>query len=185
MIKTKGGSNPEEKLEEDKSKPIKTKRAIFVNNLAESIWQSIEVSLIGTVVSSLNNLHPNKVLVEVDLASDAQFKQCNLDCHDYRSEDHPTAFQDSTEASFRRQFEKPQSGRNWHIHFCLNDNDAFLTGSDRYLLPGAQICLRLTQFLDNFVLMNSGATRVPADYSIKVTNATCIVHILELRHETH
>ena len=80
MINTKGGSNPEEKLEEDKSKPIKTKRAIFVNNLAESIWQNIEVSLIGTVVSSLNNLRPYKVLVEVDLASDAQFKQGNLAC---------------------------------------------------------------------------------------------------------
>ena len=44
------------------------------------------------LLSSPNNLHPYKAFLEVDLSSDAQYKQGFLACQGYEFEDDPTKF---------------------------------------------------------------------------------------------
>ena len=56
----------------DSTTPIKTEKPIFVNNLAESMWQNVQVILNETIVSSPYNLYPYKTALEVDFSSDAQ-----------------------------------------------------------------------------------------------------------------
>ena len=45
-----------------------TKRSVFMNNLGQRLFQNVEVALNGTSVSSSNNLHPFKTILEVDLS---------------------------------------------------------------------------------------------------------------------
>ena len=48
---------------------------IFVNNIANSLWQNVEVFFNGTMVSSSSNLYPYKSILEADLSYDLTTKQ--------------------------------------------------------------------------------------------------------------
>ena len=50
----------EEEAVVDSTAPVKTEKLIYVKKLAKSIWQNVQVSLNGTVVSSYNKPHPYK-----------------------------------------------------------------------------------------------------------------------------
>ena len=127
------------------------------------------MSLNGTVVSSSNNLHPYKALLEVNLSSDAQYKQGFFGMPRLRK------------PYFRNRYEFVKSGRNWRYHFRLND--AFLTGIDKYLLPGVEVRLRLTRVTNQFILLKSSTNCKPQIFRVKIVNATCLVHMLEFRQK--
>ena len=79
----------------------------------------------GTVVSSSDNLHPYKVLLEVDLSSGAQYKQGFLACQVYEYEDDPTKFQDSIKLYFRNRYGTCKISTKLEISFptqrCIYD----------------------------------------------------------------
>ena len=121
--------------------------------------------------------------MEVDLSSDAQYKQGFLACQNFEFEDDPTKFQDGTKPYNRKRYDFVKSGQNWRYHFRLND--AFLTDIDKYLLPGVEVRLWLTRAMNQFVFLKSPTNCRRQILEVKVVNATCLVHMLELRHETH
>ena len=71
----------------------------------EEDQENVEVSLNRTELSSSNNLHLYiyKALLELDLSSHAQYKQCFLVCQECEFEDDPKKFQDSTKPYFRNR----------------------------------------------------------------------------------
>ena len=93
---SKAEKEEDEEAVVDSTAPVKTEKPIYVKKLAKSIWQNVPVSLNGTVVSSYNKPHSHKIFLEVDLSSDAQYKQIFLACQGQEFEDVPTKFQDNT-----------------------------------------------------------------------------------------
>lgn len=166
----------------DDSKAIETNRPIWVNNLSQSLFQNIEIYLNGTLVSSSNNLHPYKSILEADLSYDPHYKNGYLATQGYVFEDNPKNFSDSTDKGFRRRFEIASSGNKFYFSFQIND--CFLKGIDKYLLPGVETRIRLTRALDQFVLLKTNEKCVPRNHSIKISSAFLTVHMLELRNET-
>ena len=61
-----------------------------------------------------------------------------------------------------------------------------MTGFDKNLLPGVEVRPWLTQAVNQFVCLKKSTTNCkPQNFGVKFVNATCLVHMLELRHKTH
>ena len=83
----------------------------------------------------------------------------------------------------RNWYELVNLGQHWRYPFRLKD--AFLTGIDKYLLPGVGVRIRLNRALNCFVLLKSSTNCEPQNFGVKIQNATCLVYMLEFRHKSH
>ena len=91
-------------------------KPVFVNNLAHSLFQNVEVFLNGTSVSSANNLHPYKSIMETDLSFAPHAKEGVMVCRGYEFEDDPTNFDDE---SFTRRKLQAASDKSWYYYTRL------------------------------------------------------------------
>ena len=90
-----------------KSGPVKkdgtaeahNKRPLFINNLGQSLFQIVEVFLNDTSVSSSNNFHPNKAILEADLSHEPITKEGILRTQGYFYEPDPSDINDQTDSS--------------------------------------------------------------------------------------
>ena len=155
---------------------------IFVNNIANSLWQNVEVFLNGTMVSSSSNLHPYKSILEADLSYDLTTKQSIMATQGYSFEPDSSDFNNLKNDAFSRRHEIVNSGRSFHTYSTISDN--FLNGVDKYLIPGVEVRIRLTRSLDKFIMLQPGGCQDASSFTIKVLNASLFVHLLELRTET-
>ena len=155
---------------------------IFVNNIANNLWQNVEVFSNGTMVSSSSNLHPYKSILEADLSYDLTTKQSLMATQGYSFEPGLSDFNNLKNDAFSRRHEIVNSGRSFHTYSTISDN--FLNGVDKYLIPGVEVRIRLTRSLDKFIMLQPGDCQDASSFTIKVLNASLFVHLLELRTET-
>ena len=119
-----------------------TIRPYFINNIAHSLWQNVEVFVAGTQVTNANNLYPFKSIVEADLSFEPSAKTGILACQGYSYEPDPTVFNKKEEdlpikSGFNNRRDIVDARRPWKHWFTLNDS--FLAGIDKYILPGFPI----------------------------------------------
>ena len=81
---------------------------IFVKNIANSLWQNVEVFLNGTMVSSSSNLHPLKSILEADLSYDLTTKQSIMATQWYSFEPALSDFNTLKNDAFSRRYEITQ-----------------------------------------------------------------------------
>ena len=164
-----------------------TIRPYFINNIAHSLWQNVEVFVAGTQVTNANNLYPFKSIVEADLSFEPSAKTGILACQGYSYEPDPTVFNKKEEdlpikSGFNNRRDIVDARRPWKHWFTLNDS--FLAGIDKYILPGFPLRIRLTRSTDPFLLLQPEGAVDAKNYTIKVLSASLFVHMLELRTET-
>ena len=90
-----------------KSRPVKkdgtaeaqSKRPLFINNLGQSLLQNVEVFLNDTSVSSSNNLHSNKAILEAHFSHEPITKEGILRTQGYVYESDPSDINDQTDSS--------------------------------------------------------------------------------------
>ena len=76
-----------------------------------------------------------------------------------------------------------QSEKNLSFYFPLFDS--FLSGIDKYILPGVEIRIKLTRSISQFVLLhNNVSSKSVGNYSLQIVSASLSVHMLELRSES-
>ena len=153
-------------------------KPVFVNNLAHSLFQNVEVFLNGTSVSSANNLHPYKSIMETDLSFAPHAKEGVMVCRGYEFEDDPTNFDDD---SFTRRKLQAASDKSWYYYTRLCDS--FLTDIDTWILPGIDVRLRLTRSVAPFVLIHDDLA-VSGNYGLKIASARLNVRMIELRSDS-
>ena len=100
----------------------------------------------------------------------------------YSFEPEPSDFNNLKNDAFSRRHEIVNSGRSFHNYSTISDN--FLNGVDKYLIPGAEVRIRLTRSLDKFFMLQPGGCQDASTFTIKVLNASLYVHLLELGTET-
>ena len=164
-----------------------TIRPYFINNIAHSLWQNVEVFVAGTQVTNANNLYPFKSIVEADLSFEPSAKTGILACQGYSYEPDPTVFNKKEEdlpikSGFNNRRDIVDARRPWKHWFTLNDS--FLAGIDKNILPGFPLRIRLTRSTDPFLLLQPEGAVDAKNYTIKVLSASLFVHMLELRTET-
>ena len=64
-------------------------------------------------------------------------------------------------------------------------SDSFLSSIDKYILPGVEIRIKLTQSINQFVLLNNNvSSKSVGNYSLQIVLASSSVHMLELRSKS-
>ena len=75
-----------------------------------------------------------------------------------------------------------QVEKNLNFYFPLSDS--FLSGWDKCILPGVEICIKLTRLINQFVsLHNNVSSKSVGNYSLQIISTSLTVHILELQSE--
>ena len=73
-----------------------------------------------------------------------------------------------------------QSEKKLSFYFPLSDS--FLSGIDKYILPGVEIRIKLTRSINQFVLLhNNVSSKSVGNYFLQIVSASLSVHMLELR----
>ena len=145
----------------------------------------MEVVLNGTSVSSSNNLHPYKAILEPDLFHEPITKEGILRAQAYFYEPDPSDIIDETDSSpfGVRHLMVDQSEK--YLNFYFPPSDSFLSGIDKYILPGVEIRIKLTRSINQFVLLhNNVSSKSEGNYSLPIGSASLSVHMLELRSES-
>ena len=172
-------------VKKDGTAEAQTKRPLFINNLGQSLFQNVEVILNGTSVSSSNNLHPYKAILEADLSHEPITKEGILRAQGYFYEPDPSDINDETDSSpfGVRRLMVDQSEKTLSFYFPLSDS--FLSGIDKYILPGVEIRIKLTRSINQFVLLhNNVSSKSVGTYSLQIVSASLSVHMLQLRSES-
>ena len=172
-------------VKKDGTAEAQTKRPLFINNLGQSLFHNVEVILNGTSVSSSNNLHPYKAILEADLSHQPITKEVILRAQGYFYEPDPSDINDETDSSpfGVRRLKVDQSEKNLSFYFPLSDS--FLSGIDKYILPGVETRIKLTRSINQFVLLhNNVSSKSVGNYSLQIVSASLSVHMLELRSES-
>ena len=76
-----------------------TKRTLFINNMAQSLFQNVDVVLNGTIVSPLNNLRPYKAILVADLSQAPITEERILRTQWYLHGPDPSDVNDETDSS--------------------------------------------------------------------------------------
>ena len=134
-------------------------------------------------MSSSQNLHLYRALLEADLSYDVHTKQSIMSTQGYTFENDPSKFSDLTNTDYSRRHESCQSGHSFNIFAPISDN--FLNGVEKSLIPGVEVRIRLTRTPDNFFMLMSTGCLDPSSFTLKNLSATLFVYMLELRSETH
>ena len=172
-------------VKKDGTAEAQTKRPLFINNLGQSLFQNVEVILNGTSVSSSNNLHPYKAILEAALSHEPIAKEGILRAQGYFYEPDPSDIIDETDSSpfGVRRLMVDQSEKNLSFNFPLSGS--FLSGIDKYILPGVEIRIKLTRSINQFVLLhNNISSKSVGNYSLQIVSDSLSVHMLELRSES-
>ena len=162
----------------EKAKDVADLKPTFINNLMQSLFQNVEISLNGTPISSANNLYPFKALVEAEL-----LLGCWLGCQGYEFETDPGDIADGKAFTNRQKL-----GINLTTKFSHYSRlaDSFLAENHNFLLPGVDVRVRLYRSPDQFVLIHpNSAKESQGDFSLQIPNASLLVHKLELKNETY
>ena len=71
------------------------------------------------------------------------------------------------------------------LNFYFPPSDSFLSSIDKYIIPGFEIRIKLTQSIDQFVLLhNNVSSKSVGNYSLQIVSASLSVQMLGLRSES-
>ena len=118
-------------VKKDGTAEAQTKRPLFINNLGQILFQNVEVILNGTSVSSSNNLHHYKAILEADLSHESITNERILRTQWYFYEPDPSDNNVETDSSpfgvRRLMVDQLEKNLNFYFPLC----DSFLSGIDK------------------------------------------------------
>ena len=153
-----------------------------MNNLGQRLFQDVEVVLNGTTVSSSNNLHSSGARFEADLSHDPVKTEGILRAQNYSYEAGQSEINHETEFSpfTVRRLMADQTEEKTELLLSFS----FLSGLDKYILPGVETRIKLTRSINQFVLLHSiVSSKSVSNFSHQIVSASSSVHLLELRSE--
>lgn len=148
----------------------------YVNNILHSVFSNCEVFLQGNQVSTANNLYHHKVLMETEVSHPTECKKGLLFCQGYEYETDPSDIEDGS--AFEKRRDRLTEDGTIYVYGKVN---ADFFGTDKYILPGVEVRLRLTRAPNTLVTISDSTDR---EYGLVIKKASLFVHKLELQHET-
>ncbi len=158
---------------------VEDNEGCFVNNILHSLFSNVEITLQHNAqVFNANNLYPFKALVENELSQTTGCKETILIAHGYSYEKAPEKIA-ANDGPFHERRGRVVKGETFSVYGRLAI-DFF--DSDKYLLPGVHVNIKLIRAPQEFVIISLDETK---KYAIRMKNAKLRVHFLELNDASY